>query len=74
MLRIKCSDGDVGTMRPCRIISPVGLGHYRMRVWDRKGAEARSGLEVTVSHAFFLFNCSMVAAPTTSWSIIDQAR
>lgn len=26
MLRIKCSDGDVGTMQPCRIISPVGLG------------------------------------------------
>ena len=26
MLRIKCSDGDVGTMQLCRIISPVGLG------------------------------------------------
>lgn len=60
--------------------SPVGLsplwgwGHYRMWVCDRKGAEARSGLEVTVSHTFFLFNCSMVAAPPTSSSIIDQAR
>ena len=59
--------------------SPVGLsplwgwGHYRMWVWDRKGAEVRSGLEVTVSHTFFIFNCSMVAAPPTSWSIIDQA-
>ena len=26
MLRIKGSDGDVGTMQLCRIISPVGLG------------------------------------------------
>lgn len=24
--RIKGFDGDVGTMQPCRIISPVGLG------------------------------------------------
>ena len=28
MLRIKGSDGDVGTMQLCRIISPVGLGAF----------------------------------------------
>ena len=55
-------------------ILPCGVGAYRMRVcwlWRWSAAEAA---KAAVSHTFFLLTCSMVAAPPTSWSIIDQAR
>lgn len=48
MLRIKCSDGDVGTMQPCRIISPVGLGALQD---VSLGPQGSGGTELTGSHS-----------------------
>lgn len=48
MLRIKGSDGDVCTMQPCRIISPVGLGALQD---VSLGPQGSGGTERTGGHS-----------------------
>ena len=48
MLWIKCFDGDVGTMQPCRIISPVGLGALQD---VSLGPQGSGGTERTGGHS-----------------------